>query len=172
MMLFQLHLAPLHEGLAESHLASAEEIAPGNKKVAPGRADPATGSGRTSVRPTTVSGPCSMATGGTITPSASWRTIESNTQQRGEAIDLLEKAIESQPSEPYAYSTLADLKYYKRRDHPHLERIDRMLSSGSLNRAQSKIFHHTLGKVYDSLEEWDEAFRHFERLQSSDTFPL
>ncbi len=81
--------------------------------------------------------------------------------KRGEAVEILERAVRLAPDVPSPYYLLARCRYYRDASHPHVEYMGKRLAKGDLPAHVRKVFHFALGEIFDSLGEWDAAFAHF-----------
>ncbi len=92
-----------------------------------------------------------------------------DTGMEAEAIQLLQRAAELAPDcGAGAYELLAQCTYYKDISHPHLVFIRRQLDHGNLPAACRATYHAILGRVFDQLGRWDEAFAHFKAMNDLD----
>lgn len=78
-----------------------------------------------------------------------------------EVLELLEHTIDIAPHETSAYRLLAQCKYYKDPEHPHLRCLKEMAGNHNLPSHVRSGAHAALGWVFDDLEKWEEAFAHF-----------
>jgi len=76
------------------------------------------------------------------------------------AAEYYEKAIELQSDHAESYQSLADIKRYTNHD-PIIGKIEKLLSSGTLEQTQESYLHFSIGKIYDDLKEFDKAFKHY-----------
>lgn len=80
--------------------------------------------------------------------------------RKGEAIGVLEEAVRIDPDDAGPYRELCMSRYYKSSDHPHIEKMKRIIQRRSPTNGWLGL-QHALGHVYDSLGLYDQAFDHF-----------
>jgi tetratricopeptide (TPR) repeat protein len=98
-----------------------------------------------------------------VAAMTSLASLLESVNRRAEAIELLEKAVDVVPDHPAPYDHLAQLKYYKTAEHPHVIHMHEMVEEPSTRRRFRADLHFTLGTIYDYLGEYEEAFGHFRR---------
>ena len=78
-----------------------------------------------------------------------------------EAMRLLEQALQLAPNFGKAYFALALCGYYRDLSHPHIVYIKNRLEKRDLHPWLRANFHFVLGKTYEKMKLWDEAFVQF-----------
>ena len=79
-----------------------------------------------------------------------------------EALAAFEQAIAIRPDMFAAYANLADVKTYQSSDDHHLQILERYAAGAdSLPELRQINLHFALGKAYDDLKRYDDAFVHF-----------
>ncbi len=74
---------------------------------------------------------------------------------------VLNKVLEQQPSHPNAHWLLAGLRKARNRDHVAV--LERLISEDSQNPRALAFLNYALGKEFEDLEDWDNAFAAFAR---------
>ena len=86
-------------------------------------------------------------------------------QQMGnkiEARQLLEKAIKLDPTSGEAYLLLSRSKKFTFEDKKLIRNMEKALEAPMPPRSRSRV-HFALGKIYDDLENWSQAFSHYRK---------
>lgn len=79
-----------------------------------------------------------------------------------EARSLYRQVIEERPDYTQAHFTLAGIHRYRDRADPHVATMLSLLQSGALPDERRVHLAFALGKAFDDLQDYREAFRHFE----------
>lgn len=78
-----------------------------------------------------------------------------------EADDILRKVLKKQPGNAQAHWTLSNVR--KTKDREHIEEVSKMVKRKDANPRALAFLYYGLGKEFEDLEEWDEAFEAFAR---------
>ncbi len=73
---------------------------------------------------------------------------------------VFEKILSIQPNSPQAHWALSSAR--RARDTQHIEVMQKLLQSCSKNPRARAFYHYAIGKEFEDLESWDEAFEAFE----------
>ena len=94
-----------------------------------------------------------------------WNNLGNVLKELGRMSDAhaaFDKAIAIRPDMFAAYVNLAEVKTYKSDDDPHLKVLERYIGeAGSLTPMRQVNLHFAVGKAYDDLKRYDNAFEHF-----------
>lgn len=82
-------------------------------------------------------------------------------REEEEAKCLLTQALQFAPDFPAPYVSLALCGYYRDLSHPHIVYINNTLEKRNLSPIARSNFHFALGKIYEKIGLWDEAFAQF-----------
>ena len=77
----------------------------------------------------------------------------------GAAIGLFEQAIELQPNSPQAHWSLSGTR--KATDTTHIDTLSRLAATPNLPPREQSFYFYAIGKQYEDLERWDDAFAAF-----------
>lgn len=80
--------------------------------------------------------------------------------QLSEAVSYMEKAIDLDNTYSNAYLNISKIKKFSEEDRPIIRNIEKQLKT-SLPAQERANFHFALGKIYDDLREYDEAFKNY-----------
>jgi tetratricopeptide (TPR) repeat protein len=83
--------------------------------------------------------------------------------KKDEAVPYLEKTIEIDPLYVSAHNELSQTKKYKNADDPHIKKMKSILASTKLSPTDEGSMNISLGNAYESIGEYDTAFRHFKK---------
>ena len=79
----------------------------------------------------------------------------------GAAIGLFEQAIELQPNSPQAHWSLSGTR--KATDTTHIDTLTRLAATPNLPPREQSFYFYAIGKQYEDLERWDDAFAAFSK---------
>ncbi|MCE9633376.1 MAG: sulfotransferase [Methylophilales bacterium] len=82
--------------------------------------------------------------------------IEAGNQQ--EAIEIFEELIRLRPNDVSAYLELALIHRFGEQDTPRINQVEHLLKVGGVNQHQISETYFALGKMYDDIGLYDEAF--------------
>ena len=90
--------------------------------------------------------------------------LANNQVYRGDtdaAIKLFEQAIALQPNSPQAHWSLSGTR--KATDTSHIETLTKLAATPKLGAREQSFYYYAIGKQFEDLERWDDAFTAFSR---------
>ena len=100
-------------------------------------------------------------------PGASFphAVLGSRLQEQGDfakAEASLQRSIELQPAQGFAYYVLSHNRKFREGDRPEIARMEAASQSPSLTLEERQYAHFAMGKAFDDLGDYEAAMRHFE----------
>jgi len=87
--------------------------------------------------------------------------LRSQQGRHDEAVAHLQRALEINPGYASAMTTLAGFKRYSEADRDEIKRLEEVSSGKQIPREDACNIHFALGKMYDDIGRWDDAFEHY-----------